>query len=131
MPTILVVDDQPESRRPIEALLRAEGYAVLSADNAYAAMAVAKRRRPDLILLDVMIPPMDGLTFLMLLRDEVGGRDLPVIVISGLSDGFTATRAKDLGVRAYLVKSCFEPHELLALVRENLTTAAEADPAEA
>lgn len=120
MPTILVVDDQTESRRPIEALLRAEGYEVVSAGDAYVAMSAAKRRRPDLILLDVMLPPVDGLTFLMLLRSEAEGRELPVIVVSGLDDEFTARRARDLGVKAFLVKSCFEPRELLTLVREHL-----------
>lgn len=120
MSTILVVDDQAESRRPIEKLLRQDGYRVVTAANAYEAIAAARHEAPDLMLLDVMIPPMDGLTFLMLLRDSPHGRDMPVILITGLDDAQTMQRAKDLGVREYLVKSHFAPDTLLKLVRKHL-----------
>jgi CheY-like chemotaxis protein len=120
MATILIVDDQPEARRPLAKLLKQEGYKVLTAGDAYAAMATAKRLRPDLILLDVMIPPMDGLTLLMLLRDDPCGRDIPVIVLTGLEDENTAARARHLGVREFLVKSHFSAEELLDAVRRQV-----------
>jgi DNA-binding response OmpR family regulator len=120
MATILVVDDQEESRRPLARLLRLEGHKVLTAADAYVAMATAKKARPDMILLDVMIPPMDGLTFLMLLRDDPHGRELPVIVISGLTDENTCARARELGVKEHLVKTQFTPDELLAAIRRHV-----------
>lgn len=118
MATILVVDDQVESRRPLARLLRLEGYTVVTAGDAYVAMATAKKTRPDMILLDVMIPPMDGLTFLMLLRDDPHGRELPVIVISGLDDENTCARARELGVKEHLVKTQFTPQQLLDIIRQ-------------
>ena len=98
-------------------LLQLQGYTAVQASNAYEAMASAKRLHPDLILLDVMIPPMDGLTFLMLLRDE-GGEKIPVILITGLSDQQTMDRAQQLGVKEYLVKSTFSPQELIELIKK-------------
>jgi sigma-B regulation protein RsbU (phosphoserine phosphatase) len=121
MATILVVDDEAEARRPLAKLLKHAGYKVLCAADAYAAMASAKRFRPDLILLDVMIPPMDGLTFLMLLRDDPSGRDTPVVVLTGLADQNTAERAQQLGVKEYLVKSHYSPDDLLDAVRRHIS----------
>jgi CheY-like chemotaxis protein len=117
MATVLVVDDHPQTRKPLVRLLQQEGYNAVPAADAFEAMANAKRHKPDLILLDVMIPPMDGLTFLMLLRED-GGSEVPVILITGLSDEHTVNRARDLGVKEYLVKSQFTPQELLALVKK-------------
>jgi CheY-like chemotaxis protein len=118
MAVVLVVDDDPGVRKPLARLLKMEGHEVVCAENAVMAMAAALGNRPDLILLDVAIPPMDGLTFLFLLRDKPGGKDVPVIVISGLEDEGTMRRAKDLGVMEYLVKSKYKTSDLLGLVRK-------------
>jgi two-component system, NtrC family, sensor kinase len=120
MPTILIVDDTPEDRKPLAKLLRAKGYNVLTATNAFEAMAAAQREDPDLILLDVMIPPMDGLTFLMLLRDSEIGRQTPVIVITGLDDDNTVSRAHNLRVKEILIKNQFEVPQLLELVEKHI-----------
>jgi two-component system cell cycle response regulator len=118
MATILVVDDDPAARKPLARLLKMEGHEVVCAANAVMAMASAIDRRPDLILLDVAIPPMDGLTFLFLLRERPHGRDVPVIVISGQDDERTMQRARELGVNDYFVKSQFKTSELLERVRQ-------------
>src|SRR6266550_5964475 len=120
MPTILLVDDTPEDRRPLAKVLRAQGYNILTAVNAFEAMAAAQREDPDLILLDVMIPPMDGLTFLMLLRDSAVGRNTPVIVITGLDDPNTISRAQNLRVKEILIKNQFEIPELLNLIEKHI-----------
>jgi CheY-like chemotaxis protein len=119
MATVLVVDDDPQARKPLARLLEMEGHRVFCADNAVAAMAAAASRqdRPDLIILDVSMPPMDGLTFLFLLRERSFGRDIPVIVVSGHDDEHTIQRARDLGVVQYLVKTHFKTSELLDIVR--------------
>ncbi len=117
MGTILVVDDHAETRRPLVRLLQLEGYQVQGAGNAFEAIGLFNQAIPDLILLDVMIPPMDGLTFLMRLREDVRGRDVPVIVVSGLSDAQTIARARELGVREHLVKTQFTPQQLLEAVK--------------
>src|SRR2546421_3978764 len=122
MPTILVAEDNADARRPLVHLLKLEGYDVLSATDAGEATAMAQRGDPDLILLDVSMPPIDGLTFLSRLRETPGGRDIPVILVTGMSDPLTHQRATELGVKEYLVKSQFTPEELLALIRKHLRT---------
>jgi len=117
MATVLVVDDDPAARKPLARLLQMEGHQVVCAENAIMAMAAALNRQPDLILLDVAIPPMDGLTFLFLLREKPAGKEVPVIVISGQDDARTMQRARELGVHHYLVKSQYKTRELLDLVR--------------
>jgi CheY-like chemotaxis protein len=127
MALVLVVDDDPRDRKPLARLLEMEGHRVLTADNAVAAMAAAGGERPDLIILDVSLPPMDGLTFLFLLREKPYGRSMPVIVVSGHDDERTIERARQLDVRAYLVKSHFKMSELLELVRQYCPAAAGAE----
>ena len=120
MATILVAEDNDAARRPLVRLLKAEGYEVLSAPTAFEAMAIAQRGDTDLILLDVSMPPIDGLTFLSRLREMPGGDSIPVILVTGLSDELTHRRAEELGVKEFLVKSQFEPAELLELVKKHL-----------
>jgi len=120
MGTILVVDDHAETRRPLVRLLQLEGYKAQGASNAFEALGMFNQAVPDLILLDVMIPPMDGLTFLMRLREDLRGREVPVIVVSGLSDAQTISRARELGVREHLVKTQFTPQQLLDAVKRNI-----------
>jgi two-component system response regulator MprA len=120
MATILVAEDNPSSRRPLVKLLRMQGYEVLTATDANQATALAHRGKPDLILLDVGMPPIDGLTFLSLLRAEPEGADIPVILITGLCDDNTRRRAEELGVREYLVKTQFTSQQLLGLVEQHL-----------
>jgi CheY-like chemotaxis protein len=120
MSTILVVDDHAETRKPLVRLLQVEGYKAIGAANALEALAAVNHMSPDLILLDVMIPPMDGLTFLMRLREDERQRELPVIVVSGLSDPQTIARAKELGVKEHLVKTHFSSQELLDAVKRHV-----------
>jgi DNA-binding response OmpR family regulator len=119
MATILVVDDDPQITKPLARLLKMEGYEVYCAGNAIMAMAQALQHQPDLILLDVALPPMDGLTFLFLLRDKPCGRNVPVIVVSGQEDESTIRRAQNLGVNDYLIKSQFTTAHLLSLIRQH------------
>jgi len=118
MPSVLIVEDSAEDRRPLAKLLRNNGYDVATACNAFEAMAQAQRTDPDLILLDVRIPPMDGLTFLMLLRDSAIGRQTPVIVITGLGDENTISRATALNVKQVLIKNEFSVPELLESIEK-------------
>ncbi|HSI32548.1 MAG: response regulator [Phycisphaerae bacterium] len=117
MPTILVVDDDPSARKPLARLLESRGYSVATAPDASVALASVSSAAPDLILLDIAIPGLDGLTMLWRLRETSAGRKVPVIVITGHDDAQTIKRAQQLDVKAYLVKSRFTPAELFDLVR--------------
>jgi CheY-like chemotaxis protein len=83
MPTILVVEDQPDIREPLCELLELEGYRVLRAEHGQAALAMLRGVRPDAIVLDVMMPVMDGGTFLDALAAD-GPSGIPVLLLSAL-----------------------------------------------
>src|SRR5688572_31780603 len=122
MSTVLVVEDKAEARRPMAKLLRQEGYNVLTASDAYGMAAAIRNERPNLVLLDVGIPPVDGLTMLALVREESPQNHFPVILVTGYSDEQTCARAQQLGIKEHLVKSKFTPDELLAAVRKHMGT---------
>jgi CheY-like chemotaxis protein len=123
MPLILVVDDQAEARKPLMKLLKLEGYQVVGAANALEALAMARNEHPDLVLLDVMLPPMDGLTVLMLMREDPKLRQVPVILLTGLCDEHTVNRARELGVKDHLIKAQVTPEQLLEAVRRHVAGA--------
>jgi CheY-like chemotaxis protein len=117
MAVVLVVDDDPSARKPLARLLEQEGYDVDCAADALVALSRVMHRCPDLILLDIMIPRMDGLTLLWRIRETSAGREIPVIIITGHDGEDNVRRAQELGVKDYLIKSQYKVRELLELVR--------------
>lgn len=118
MKRILVVDDMPIFREPIAASLRREGYETVCASNGKEALQEVERQRPDLILLDLAMPVMDGIACLKVLRQNPANKDIPVLILSALSEREAVTEAARLGVQGYLLKSQFSLGDLLARVRE-------------
>jgi DNA-binding NtrC family response regulator len=108
MKTILIVDDEPTARYGLRRALESR-YRIAEADSAEAARDSLLGEKPDLILLDVVLPGMDGLTFLKTLRDQ--GKTVPVLMVSALDAAKTAVEALRLGAADYLVKG-FELDEL-------------------
>jgi DNA-binding response OmpR family regulator len=110
---ILIVDDDPPTVKWTSFLLRDEGYEVLTADNGRAALELVERESPDLVILDVMMPQIDGLEACRRIRQTM---DVPIIMLS--AKGETADKVTGLGMGAddYLAKP-FEPAELLARVK--------------
>jgi DNA-binding NtrC family response regulator len=100
---ILVVDDEPDIRRLVQEILQDEGYEVAVAENAAAARAAYKKRRPDLVLLDIWMPDTDGIS---LLKEWVtaGGELPPVVMISGHGTVETAVEAIRLGAYDFIEK---------------------------
>jgi OmpR family response regulator RpaB len=121
MHTLLVVEDAAEVRRPLAKLLRQEGYNVITAIDAYAAAQAIRTAHPDLVLLDVGIPPMDGLTMLTLLQQESPNYNVPVILVTAHGDDHTITRGQQLGVKAHLLKSQYTAQQLLDLIRQHVS----------
>lgn len=120
MPTILVVDDMPIFREPIAATLRQEGFKTACAANGQEALDAVAAAPPDLILLDLGMPVMDGLTFLKALRQNPATRGLRVIILTALSERSRVEDAARLGVQGYLLKSRFSTDELVARIRKSL-----------
>src|SRR5215813_12554479 len=108
MKTILIVDDEPAARYGLRRALESR-YRIAEADSAEAARTSITTERPDLLLLDVVMPGQDGISFLKSLREE--GNDVPVLIVSALDTAKTAVEALRVGAADYLVKG-FELDEL-------------------
>jgi DNA-binding response OmpR family regulator len=117
-PKILVVDDVPENVRLLEAVLVARGYEVVTAHDGDAALALVEAEKPDLILLDVMMPGLDGYAVCMRLRANDDTAMLPVIMVTS-SVGQEKTRAIEAGADDFIPKP-FNHDELLTRVRSLL-----------
>lgn len=102
--TILVVDDIPINIKLIQALLGKEPYEVLPAYTGAEALKLAKEQKPDAILLDIMMPDMDGLKVLSHLKADPETKDINVIMQSAISDELSMQKAKELGALDYLCK---------------------------
>lgn len=116
MSYILVVDDEAVIREPIAAALRLAGFRTAAAADGKAALAVAMRETPSLVLLDLAMPVMDGLTCLAALRAHATTADVPVILLTSAADGPLVARAARLRVKEYLLKSAFALPDLLKRV---------------
>lgn len=111
--TILVVDDQPNVRTLLTDYLTAQGYRVLTAPDGQQGLYVARHERPELILLDIMMPNMDGYQFLSSFRRE---SEAPVIVITARDEETDAVLGLELGADDYVIKP-FRMRELSARIR--------------
>jgi DNA-binding response OmpR family regulator len=119
--TVLAVDDSASIRKLVELTLRREGYDVVTADSGLTALAALARRRPDLLLLDVMLVALDGFQLCQVIREHPRYSDLPIIILSGRESEADREAGLRAGVSAYLTKP-FRPEQLLETVREHLTT---------
>jgi CheY-like chemotaxis protein len=116
MPQILVVEDDEAIRGLVSDVLRDDGYTVREASNGIEALEQLRRGKPDLIVLDLMMPVMDGWAFVEECRIKQYCEDVPIIVTSASHDlPRTAERLRDFGVRTCLAKP-FDVDGLLALV---------------
>ena len=117
MSMVLVVDDEARGRGALMRLLAHEGYETLAAGDGVEALRTLETRTPDVILLDLVMPGMDGLELLDALHRHPQWKALPVVVLTGLSDTQTVNRAHQLGAKAYLVKATFSVAEMLDQVK--------------
>lgn len=104
-PTILVVDDDKNLTGLYEAALTARGYHVLVTGDGESALALAENEKPDLILLDIMMPNIHGLHVLDILKATPETADSKIIMLTALSDEATKERALECGAFDYIVKS--------------------------
>jgi len=118
--TILLAEDDRILRKAGEATLKKRGYAVIAAVDGEDALAKAREHKPDLILLDVIMPKLQGFEVLASLKSDAATRDIPVIMLSNLQDESDVRKATDAGALDYLVKSNVPLDVLAARIAEAL-----------
>ncbi|MFZ2489544.1 MAG: response regulator [Anaerolineae bacterium] len=116
---ILVVEDNPEMGSFMRMVLERFGYTYLGARNGIEGVAVAKRERPDLILMDLSMPTMDGYEATRLLKAHPQVASIPVLAVTGMARSIDHKHAIEAGCDGYISKP-YSLHDLLALIEEFL-----------
>jgi len=117
--TVLVVDDHEDNRRILRDLLRSAGYEVLEATTGEDGVAAARARTPDLILMDIQLPGIDGYEATRRIKADEAARRIPLIVVTSYALSGDDAKALAAGADAYVAKP-FSPRAMLAKVREYL-----------
>jgi two-component system cell cycle response regulator DivK len=120
--TVLVVEDNPANMKLTTFLLESAGHTVLAASDAEAGLALARRERPALILMDIQLPGMDGLEATALLKQDALTRDIPVIALTALAMKGDEERIRAAGCDGYVAKPIVYK-EFLATIAERLSPA--------
>lgn len=115
--TILIIEDDHLLLGLYKSSLELEGFRVDVANNGHAGFTMAKSTNPDLILLDVIMPELDGFSLLSDLKSEPTTKHIPVIIFSNLSQKEEIERGIHLGAKDYIVKTSVTPKELAQKVR--------------
>ena len=116
---ILIVDDEKLILISTRIVLESVGYGVVTAASGEEAIGKAKEEKPGLILLDIMMPGIDGWETLSRLKEDAGTRDIPVIIFTAREHSRGRQLAREMGAADYFQKP-FEPDELIAIVEEYL-----------
>lgn len=126
MALILAVDDEPSILKLVTATLEARGHEVITANNGVEALAAARTRKPDLVLLDIMMPGMDGNEVRKRLHDDAATKDIPIIHLSAVGDYQQQLKALEGGSADYITKP-FTPKDLQQRVADMLDPAKRAE----
>jgi len=120
-PVVLIVDDDERLREYVRVNLEMEGYTIHEAGSAADGMKVLDELRPDLVLLDVMMPKVDGWEMLQLMHERHGVAAIPVVMFSGKVDERSAGEAAERGAQGFIGKP-FDPQELIVQTKQLLPT---------
>jgi two-component system cell cycle response regulator DivK len=116
---ILVVEDQEDNRRILRDLLGSAGYDLVEAEDGQAALALVKTQRPDLILMDIQLPLMDGYETMRRIKADPELQSIPIIAVTSYALSGDEDKARAAGCDGYVTKP-FSPRQLLAKVKEYL-----------
>lgn len=120
MKRVLICDDDPVILRLIQVNLELEGFGVLSADNGEKALEVATAEHPDLVILDIMMPRLDGYQTCERLKAQDSTKDIPVVFLSAKAQASDIEKGREYGVSEYLTKP-FDPNDLVEVVQRLLS----------
>jgi two-component system cell cycle response regulator DivK len=116
---ILVVEDQEDNRQILRDLLTSADYEMTEAENGQEALDAVAKKKPDLILMDIQLPIMDGYEATRRLKGNPAYKDIPIIVVTSYALSGDEGKARDAGCDAYVTKP-YSPRQLLAKIREFL-----------
>jgi DNA-binding response OmpR family regulator len=119
--TILIVEDQQGFRRIYHDVLESDGYQVLEAADGEAGWQAAKEKKPNLILLDLGLPKIDGFEVLKRIRADAETKSIPVIIFSVLGEQKDINRGLELGANDYTVKGFYTPRQILSKIKSLIT----------
>jgi DNA-binding response OmpR family regulator len=121
MPKILIIEDEVALSNVLTDRFKQEGFTVLQAFDGEVGLALALKEVPDLILLDIVMPKMDGMEVLRKLRTDQIGDKIEVILLTNLGDSSKILEGKDLRVTDYLIKSNFKIEDVVEMVKGKLS----------
>lgn len=113
MKTILFIEDEPSLQKLVGRFLQNEGYKVISALDGEAGLELTKKMKPDLILLDLIMPKKNGFEVLQDLKKDAETKNIPIIILTNLEGSSDVEKALSLGATTYLVKANYELDEVV------------------
>jgi DNA-binding response OmpR family regulator len=120
MKKVLFVEDEPALQKALSVSLKAQGFEVLSAFDGESGLNMVKESSPDLVLLDLILPKMDGFTVLEELKKLPETKNTPVIVLTNLDDTEDVQKVLDLGATNYLIKASYNTEDIANKIKEIL-----------
>jgi DNA-binding response OmpR family regulator len=120
MKTILFIEDEPALQKTLGDTLRQGGYNVISALDGKSGLDLAKSKKPDLILLDLILPRLNGFDVLRSLKSDISTKNIPVIILTNLENIEDVDKAVELGAKAYLVKAQYSLQEVFKKIKDAL-----------
>jgi DNA-binding response OmpR family regulator len=124
MQKILVIEDEVTLQKAMVDILVATGYQAIGANDGEQGLALAKSEKPDIILLDIILPKMNGFDVLKALKADEETKPIPVIMLTNLESSNDIEQALSLGAMTYLVKSNYELDDIVKRVRDTLAKVA-------
>jgi len=121
MKTILFVEDEPTLQKTVGQVLEQEGYQVKAALDGETGLRLAQEFQPDLILLDLILPKLDGFEVLQALKKDEKTKEIPIIILTNLEASADVEKALSLGATTYLVKANYELEEVVGKIKEMLS----------
>lgn len=121
MPKIAIIEDDQTISQMYRFKFEAEGYQVETAENGRLGLELAEAMKPDIILLDLMMPEMTGDAMLAALRKKPWGKNIKVIILTNMGEQEIPPEVKQLGVAAVILKADMTPRQVADLVKKHLT----------
>lgn len=118
--TVLIVEDEQSMQRALKNKIEHAGYAVSCANDGEEALVSLRASRPELVLLDLIMPKMDGISVLRQMKSDESLRSVPVVILTNLSSGDKVAEAMQLGIFDFLVKANYSLDDVLKKVAERI-----------